>query len=254
MLCKSMHIQVFRSVKKSTGFTLIELLVVVAIIAVLVSILLPSLKKARDMAKITVCLSNLRQLGIYEAAYQNEWNDWICESRVGPVWDGRAWVGPSLWQELLRLPGFKIDPIHLNQIGTVPDVLQCPAKAKDGYGGTYGYNVRCGGPTAYTGLAKWEMYKIGQIERPGQKIVISEHTGIWPYTVFFLVWDFDPSQQVDWSRHGRQGELGVLNVLWLDGRASTETGGNLYMVGSNLVGSIPMYSGAEPYRYYWWYP
>jgi prepilin-type N-terminal cleavage/methylation domain-containing protein len=232
------------SIKKYESFTLIELLVVVAIISVLVAILLPSVQRARDLAKITVCLSNLRQLGIYEGMYQNEWNDWICPAQVGP----------PLWEELLRVPGFKIDPVHLNQIGTVPDVLQCPAKAKDSYGGTYGYNIRCGGPTAYTGLAKWEMYKIGQIERPGQKIVISEHTGIWPYTVFFMVWNFDPSQQVDWPRHGHQGALGILNVLWLDGRASTETGGSSSMVGTDLVGSIPMYFGADPYRYYWFYP
>ena len=48
---------------RSRGFTLIELLVVVAIIALLVAILVPSVQRALELAKSTVCLSNLRQIG-----------------------------------------------------------------------------------------------------------------------------------------------------------------------------------------------
>jgi prepilin-type N-terminal cleavage/methylation domain-containing protein/prepilin-type processing-associated H-X9-DG protein len=51
------------------SFTLIELLVVVAIIAVLIAILLPALATARDSAKQSVCMSNVRQIGVAMVAY-----------------------------------------------------------------------------------------------------------------------------------------------------------------------------------------
>lgn len=59
------------------GFTLIELLVVVAIIAVLMAILLPSLSHAREQSKRTACASNLRQIGISVTMYSNEWNTYL---------------------------------------------------------------------------------------------------------------------------------------------------------------------------------
>jgi prepilin-type N-terminal cleavage/methylation domain-containing protein/prepilin-type processing-associated H-X9-DG protein len=59
---------------RRTGFTLIELLVVVAIIALLVSILLPSLNKAREQAKAAVCASQLRSFGQASAVYESEYS------------------------------------------------------------------------------------------------------------------------------------------------------------------------------------
>jgi len=57
------------------AFTLIELLVVVAIISLLVSILLPSLNKAKELARGVVCAANLNQIGLAFAMYTHEWED-----------------------------------------------------------------------------------------------------------------------------------------------------------------------------------
>jgi prepilin-type N-terminal cleavage/methylation domain-containing protein/prepilin-type processing-associated H-X9-DG protein len=81
---------------KSDGFTLIELLIVVAIIAVLVSLLLPALQGAKATAVSAKCMSNLRQWGIMHTMYAGDHqgflppvNHW--ESSSGPFYQGSFW-------------------------------------------------------------------------------------------------------------------------------------------------------------------
>jgi prepilin-type N-terminal cleavage/methylation domain-containing protein/prepilin-type processing-associated H-X9-DG protein len=75
--------------QRNSGFTLVELLVVVGIIAVLISILLPSLNRAREQAKTALCGSNMRQQHNAFVMYSVENNQWI------PAPCAVTWAGPN---------------------------------------------------------------------------------------------------------------------------------------------------------------
>ena len=61
--------------QRSTGFTLIELLVVISIISLLIALLLPALSAARDAARTTLCMSNMRQYGLSAFLYDNDFKE-----------------------------------------------------------------------------------------------------------------------------------------------------------------------------------
>jgi len=64
-----------KKIIQKNGFTLIELLVVIAIIAILAAILFPVFAQAREKARQTQCLSNLKQLGVAFLMYANDYDD-----------------------------------------------------------------------------------------------------------------------------------------------------------------------------------
>jgi prepilin-type N-terminal cleavage/methylation domain-containing protein/prepilin-type processing-associated H-X9-DG protein len=151
------------------AFTLIELLVVVAIIALLIAILLPSLARAREQAKQTVCASNERQMGIAFYYYIDGNRDTFPFYRAAEA----SWVGTTgndlyyHWFERIRW--------YIINDKSIPKEFacwRCPSSKAAKYDAdflTYGYN--------YTHLGDWPpgvIAHLAEVREPARTIVVAD--------------------------------------------------------------------------------
>ena len=96
----------FRRAVLQRGFTLIELLVVIAIIAVLIALLLPAVQAAREAARRTQCVNNLKQIGLGAFNYESSNNVYP----PGAVKGGWAFTGNGFTWRAAILPQMELGP------------------------------------------------------------------------------------------------------------------------------------------------
>jgi prepilin-type N-terminal cleavage/methylation domain-containing protein/prepilin-type processing-associated H-X9-DG protein len=139
------------------AFTLIELLVVISIIALLIGLLLPALAAARDTARSSACLSNLRQVGIaltmyadlYKAVYPTAYTDTNnkgAEQFNDPKWFHSRIYGDIIQSyEILECPSDedpKVENVHAGQPSLTPEVRGVGYLYNNGRRRTGAYRLR----------------------------------------------------------------------------------------------------------------
>ena len=216
---------------KHGAFTLIELLVVIAIISLLVSILLPSLQQAKELARAAVCSSNLRNQGIMLATWSME-NDGYCPSWSMPTDDPDAEPeGVVKWALMLCREGGNEG---------AENVFECPSQEDfqwfddTGNYGQLGYGLNYwtfGLGTQYNKDDKIQITDIEEFGKASTCIYVGDMAPLWKLNPPWEDWKpmiqgphgggscypFIPDNSGNWSAATHARHIERVNCVFVDG-------------------------------------
>lgn len=202
--------------RRSEGFTLIELLVVVAIIALLVAIMMPSLQRAREAAKDAVCKSSLSGLGRACILYVNEWT-------VLPV--STHWRTPKppddTWYKAMRdYTGFDVRVGYAGAMEGDRNLYMCPGAKMHNREGFLGWNVPAvsymineGG--AYTDNAGARQFVAGFPEGDYSKATSPDRTTVNPGSAMLMI-DGPAGANPGWNTRRVEIDTYQIRNVWGD--------------------------------------
>jgi len=163
----------------TSGFTLIELLVVISIIAVLMSVMVPALQKARESAKTVVCQANEKQQGLAIQLYAQDNSNTMMPMQTGGTTDGTAmlwmyYIAPYINSEkgakTQKDGGYWLE----TDVESTLTLFKCPAQTDKFY---YNWYVKYGvNPIHATNFATnpARKIKITQINKLDQRLIVAD--------------------------------------------------------------------------------